>query len=348
MQIILVHPRLSKARTITLSRGRLAAAGAALVLALLLASGLLSWATLRNADSLRAGLAGSWLGESIAAPSPGVNDDYVRQNIDALAVRLGQIQARLAGLDALGDRLVESVGWKISEGARPASAPRNFWVPRSRKEQQKSPGAAPASPAEPGAAASGSGGPYLPAAPGNSLGELGRQIERTSSLLERRLDQWSLLESDLLYQSVANKLVPTSEPLREPSVGSGFGWRTDPFTGKSAIHEGLDFNAPIGTPILAAGAGVVASAGRNQAYGLMVDIDHGSGVSTRYAHATTILVRPGDIVRQGQKIAEVGTTGRSTGPHLHFEVRVSGEPRDPMRYLRDMARGGSLARGPRR
>jgi len=348
LQIILVHPRLSKARTITLSRGRLAAAGAALVLALLLASGLLSWATLRNADSLRASLAGSWLGASIAAPSPGVNDDYVRQNIDALAVRLGQLQARLAGLDALGDRLVESVGWKTPEGVRPAATPRDFWVPRSRKEQQKLPGAAPAAPAEPDTAAAGSGGPYLPAAPGNSLGELGRQIERTSSLLERRLDQWSLLESDLLYQSVANKLVPTSEPLREPSVGSGFGWRSDPFTGKSAIHEGLDFKAPIGTPILAAGAGVVASAGRHPAYGLMVDIDHGSGVSTRYAHANRVLVQPGDIVRQGRKIAEVGTTGRSTGAHLHFEVRVGGEPRDPMRYLRDMARGGSLARGPRR
>ena len=343
MQIILVHPRLSRARTITLSRGRLALIGAALLLALLLASGLLSLATLRHADSLRASLAGSWLDAAVAVPTPGVNDDYVRQNIDALAQRLGQIQARLAGLDALGDRLVESVGLKGGDAARPTGMGRTFWVPRSRKEQVDQPGAA-----APPSADAGSGGPYLPAQPERSLGELGREIERTSNLLERRLDQWSLLESDLLYQSVANKLVPTSEPLREPMVGSGFGWRTDPFTGKSAMHEGLDFEAPVGTPILAAGAGVVASAGKNPAYGLMVDLDHGAGVSTRYAHASKILVQPGDIVRQGQKIAEVGSTGRSTGPHLHFEVRVNGGPRDPMRYLRDMARGGALARGPRR
>ncbi len=345
MQIILVHPRLSKARTITLSRGRLALAGMALLLGLLLASGLLSWATLRNADELRASLAGSWLGATVAAPAAGVSDDYVRQNIDALAVRLGQIQARLAGLDALGDRLVESVGWKSPDVSPQAATPRKSWLSRGRRDQPAAPASAPA---EPAAAASGSGGPYLPAVPERSLGGLGMEIERTSNLLERRLDQWSLLESDLLYQNVANKLVPTSEPLREPSVGSGFGWRTDPFTGKSAMHEGLDFNAPTGTPILAAGAGVVASAGRNPAYGLVVDIDHGAGVTTRYAHATRIFVQPGDIVRQGEKIAEVGTTGRSTGPHLHFEVRVNGGPRDPMRYLRDMAHGASLARGPRR
>ncbi len=342
MQIILVHPRLSRARTITVSRRRLVAAAAALLLALLLGSGLLSWATLRNADSLRASLAGSWLGATVTPPVAGVSDDYVRQNIDALAVRLGQIQARLAGLDALGDRLVESVGWNGPDGKRPEVSPRNFWAPRSRTAPQSAPGTV----AEP--AAAGSGGPYLPAEPERALGDLGLEIERTSGLLERRLDQWSLLESDLLYQSVANKLVPTSEPLREPSVGSGFGWRSDPFTGKSALHDGLDFNSRTGTPILAAGAGVVASAGRHPAYGLVVDIDHGAGVSTRYAHSSKVLVQPGDIVRQGQKIAEVGTTGRSTGPHLHFEVRVNGEPRDPMRYLRDMAHGASLARGPRR
>ena len=350
MQIILVHPRLSRARTITISRGMLAVGVAGVVLAIGLASGLLSWATLRHADDLRARLAGSWLGASVAAPASGTNPDYVRQNIDALAVRLGQIQAQLAGLDALGERLVATVGWKTPETVRPGKA-----LVRGQKQGDQplvepAPAAPAAMPALPLTSrfSGGRGGPYSPYAREQSLSGLALEIERVAGHLDLRLDQWSLLESDLLYQSIAAKLVPTSEPVGAPALGSSFGWRADPFTGKSALHEGLDFQAPVGTPILAAGAGVVAVVGTHPAYGLMVDIDHGGGLTTRYAHSSRVHVRAGDIVRQGQLIAAVGTTGRSTGPHLHFEVRVGGEPRDPLPFLRAATGGTTLAQAQRR
>ncbi len=343
MQIILVHPRLSKARTITVSRGMLAAGVAALVLILAVGSGLLSWATLRHADELRARLAGSWLGATVAVPAPGADPNYVRQNIDALAVRLGQIQAQLAGLDALGDRLVATIGWKVPDPLRSGGGA-GIVKGRAGADAHRP---APAT-SMPGKPLPGQGGPYAPLLPERSLIGLALEIERVSGDLDRRLDQWSLLEADLLYQSVATKLVPTRDPVREPALGSAYGWRSDPFTGKAALHEGLDFNAPEGTPILAAGAGSVASVGTHPAYGRMVDLDHGGGVSTRYAHASRIHVRQGDIVRQDQLIAEVGTTGRSTGPHLHFEVRVNGESRNPLPFLGEAGRGNALALAPRR
>jgi murein DD-endopeptidase MepM/ murein hydrolase activator NlpD len=129
-------------------------------------------------------------------------------------------------------------------------------------------------------------------------------------------------------------------------VGSRFGFRIDPFTGEKAMHTGLDFPAEVGTPILAAAGGVVIVQEYHAAYGNMVEIDHGNGLITRYAHASATFVKKGDIVKRGQKIASVGSTGRSTGPHLHFEVWVSGVPQDPQRFLaagEDLAKSQALA-----
>jgi murein DD-endopeptidase MepM/ murein hydrolase activator NlpD len=112
-----------------------------------------------------------------------------------------------------------------------------------------------------------------------------------------------------------------------------FGWRIDPFTGRSALHTGLDYQAGHGTPILAAAGGVVVTQEYHPAYGNMVEIDHGNDLITRYAHASKTLVKKGDLIKRGQKIAEVGTTGRSTGAHLHFEVLVQGIPQDPQKFL---------------
>ena len=116
-------------------------------------------------------------------------------------------------------------------------------------------------------------------------------------------------------------------------VSSGFGIRSDPFTGRTALHSGLDFPADIGTAILAAAGGLVRTAEKHPAYGNMVEVDHGNGLVTRYAHASRLLARVGDLVRRGQKIAEVGSTGRSTGPHLHFEVLVQGVQQNPQKFL---------------
>ena len=127
-------------------------------------------------------------------------------------------------------------------------------------------------------------------------------------------------------------MVPNSKPIEVP-VGSGFGFRSDPFTGRAALHTGLDFAADPGTQIQAAAGGVVQSTDYHPQYGNLLEIDHGNGLLTRYAHTSKILVRTGDLVKRGQVVALVGTTGRSTGPHLHFEVLVEGVPQDPARFL---------------
>ena len=133
--------------------------------------------------------------------------------------------------------------------------------------------------------------------------------------------------------------IVTRLPIRKPvgdgaSISSGFGPRTDPFLGKPAMHQGLDFRASKGEEVMAAGAGTVLSAGRHGGYGNMVEIDHGQGLTSRYAHLSRIMVKAGDIVTPGQLIGKVGSTGRSTGPHLHFEVRRNGAARNPITYIR--------------
>jgi murein DD-endopeptidase MepM/ murein hydrolase activator NlpD len=116
-------------------------------------------------------------------------------------------------------------------------------------------------------------------------------------------------------------------------VGSGFGFRADPISGRAALHTGLDFPAEPGTPMAASAAGVVLDTAWHPEYGRLVEIDHGNGLLTRYAHCLKVHVKPGEMVRRGQVIAEVGSSGRSTGPHLHFEVLVDGVPQDPARFL---------------
>jgi murein DD-endopeptidase MepM/ murein hydrolase activator NlpD len=122
-------------------------------------------------------------------------------------------------------------------------------------------------------------------------------------------------------------------PVASGNLGSFFGWRIDPFNGRSALHTGLDFQASVGTPIVAAAGGVVVTQELHPAYGNMVEIDHGNDLITRYAHASQVHVKKGDLIKRGQKIADVGTTGRSTGAHLHFEVLVQGVPQDPQKFL---------------
>jgi murein DD-endopeptidase MepM/ murein hydrolase activator NlpD len=190
------------------------------------------------------------------------------------------------------------------------------------------------------AAPPGRGGP-LPADGGRSLSldELSSAVDRAADAFLNQTGELSLIESGLIYREVSTRLVPSAQPLADALLGSQFGTRIDPFTGRRVAHEGLDFSAPVGAPILAAAAGVVVVAARHPGYGNQIDIDHGDGLVTRYAHASKLDVAEGAIVRQGQKIAEVGSTGRSTGPHLHFEVRVDGVARDPLPYLHAGVRG---------
>ncbi len=304
MQIILVHPGLRQARTFNIGRRALLGLALALLLALGSTSGLLSYVTLRHALAGQLPFLEQWLPFPGAARAPVGRDEFVRQNIDALAVRLGEMQARLARLDALSERVAEMAGLRpVDLGVLSLPAGRG--------------GPAPAD-----------GGRPL------TLDELTRAVDRADDAFAEQNGELSLLESELLYREVSTRLVPSAQPLPDALVGSRFGRRIDPFTGRRVLHEGLDFAAPVGAPILAAAAGVVVFARRHPGYGNQVDIDHGNGLVTRYAHASRLGVVEGEIVKQGQKIAEVGSTGRSTGPHLHFEVRVDGVAQDPLPYLR--------------
>ena len=149
----------------------------------------------------------------------------------------------------------------------------------------------------------------------------------------QRVDLLTVVESRLFDQKIKKMMIPTQRPVAGSNIGSAFGWRIDPINGSSALHTGLDFPASTGTPIFAAAGGVVVTQEFHSAYGNMIEIDHGNDLITRYAHTSKVYVHKGDLIKRGQKIAEIGTTGRSTGPHLHFEVLVQGIPQDPQKFL---------------
>ncbi len=175
-----------------------------------------------------------------------------------------------------------------------------------------------------------SGGPWLAphadAAEGGALAVLDAQLGRIEQ-------QIAGVASVAAQRSLEQMRLPTRLPIAGAELTSGFGNRVDPFAHSHAFHAGLDFAAPIGTPIASAAGGVVAFAGFKRDYGWVVEIDHGNGLVTRYAHASELLVQPGQVVIPGDRIAIVGSTGRSTGPHLHFEVLRAGDHVDPKRYL---------------
>ncbi|RPH60331.1 MAG: M23 family metallopeptidase, partial [Burkholderiales bacterium] len=225
MQIILVHPGLRQARTINIGRRTLISLALALLLVLASASGLLSYVTIRHAVQAQLPFAQDWLPAAEPVRMLSTPDEFMRHNIDALAVRLGEMQAELARLDALGERVASMAGIKRVDLGVLAAPP-------------------------------GRGGP-LPAATDRSLTleELTREVARAAEDFVEQSEELSLLESELLYREVSTRLVPGTQPLTDALVGSRFGSRIDPFTGRRVAHEGLDFSAPPGTPILAAAAG---------------------------------------------------------------------------------------------
>lgn len=224
---------------------------------------------------------------------------YMKENLEALARKLGDMQARLIQLDALGERVSALAGLSIGEDKR-----------------------------KPGA-----GGPLV--LPDRlSVESLNATMDAFESKVTLQSDFFVHAETRLFAERMRKHMLPTAQPVPGVESGSGFGWRLDPVTGQRALHTGLDFSADVGTPILAAAGGVVVTQEFHSAYGNMVEIDHGNELVTRYAHASRVLVKVGDIVKRGQTIAHVGSTGRSTGAHLHFEVWLSGVAQDPQFFLR--------------
>lgn len=317
MQILITHGRLARVRCLQLSALQIGAAGAALVLALMLLSG-----AVYHFIFLKAVNEGwpvvSQVVRWVVRDEQLQRDRYLRENLDAMATKVGEMQAQVVRLQAVSERVATLAGIG----------------PDELKAMQQAP--APAS------AGSAAGGPYRPLV-SPTLARINDALDALLVSSERSGDLYTLAGARLAERRLAALLVPSVAPVEGP-VGSGFGFREDPLTGRTALHTGLDFPSDVGTPIRAAAGGVVVAAESDAAYGLAVQIDHGNGLVTRYAHTSRVLVQVGDLVRSGQLIAEVGNTGRSTGPHLHFEVLLDGAPQNPARFLASAPAEARLSR----
>lgn len=304
MHLIITDAWLAKSRAIHLSGSRLVLSALVLSLALMVvAAGLYHWVFLKGARE-RWPIVGS-LVRLVVQDEFEQRDKFMRENLDVLARQLGEMQAKLTQLESLGERVSGLAGINAAEiKAKP-----------------------------------GQGGALVTGRP-LSMDELQATLADLDRLTSQRTDLLTVLESRLFDQKMRNMMIPTQKPVSDGNLGSDFGWRIDPITGGSALHTGLDFQADSGTPILAAAGGVVVVQEYHLAYGNLLEIDHGNDLVTRYAHASAVFVKKGDIVRRGQKVAAVGSTGRSTGAHLHFEVLVQGVPQDPQKFL---TAGGNLA-----
>ncbi len=226
-----------------------------------------------------------------------------RENMDALALRLGNLQAHVIRLDALGTRLTSMA--KLDKGEFDFEHP----------------------PAQ--------GGPEEDGTVAKSIAvpDFLKALDDLSSQLEDRNQQLSVLEDMLMNRNLEAEVVPAGRPITRGWLSSYFGRRTDPFTGRRAHHSGIDFAGKLGSDVVSVAAGVVTYAGRRSGYGNLVEINHGKGYATRYGHNSEILVKVGQTVKKGELISKMGTTGRSTGPHVHFEVLYNGRAVNPIKYI---------------
>lgn len=299
MHIIVFAHRLATPRSLTVRARHIAMVALASTVALVAGVAFLYYLTLKYATEVPIPFVKT-LFISVQEEDRKKTDEYLRQNLSAMAVKLGEMQAQLMRLDALGERVSDMAGIRAPELRNGVAAGR---------------------------------GGALSTARDLSLDELNGELERLSRGLDKRTESLNLAEGELFHARLKASRLPTALPVNTAYNASGFGTRIDPITGQSAMHEGIDFIAPPGTPIFAAAGGIVIAAEWHHSFGNMIEIDHGGDIVTRYAHASTVLIKAGDLVKRGQKIAEVGSTGRSTGPHLHFEVRFKGLPQNPARFL---------------
>lgn len=296
MHLIITDAWLAKSHAIYLSGAKLLVAMLALALTLMLvAAGLYHWVFLKGARE-------GWpvvgtLVRLVIKDEFAQRDRFMRENLDVMAKRLGEMQAKMMQLESLGERVSGLAGIN----------------PNDIKIKP------------------GQGGALVSGRP-LTMEELNATLADLDRLTDQRSDLMAVMESRLFEQKVRTMMVPTQQPV-VGNLGSSFGWRIDPFTGRSALHTGLDFQANTGTPILAAAGGVVVTQEFHPEYGSMIEVDHGKDLMTRYAHTSRVYVKKGDLIKRGQRIADVGNTGRSTGPHLHFEVLVRGVPQDPQKFL---------------
>lgn len=238
------------------------------------------------------------------------DNSLTHESMHALAAKVGELQAGLIKLDSLGRRVAEVAGLpedriRIVQDMPEAIVVLDEMLAPTDAESDRPP-----------------------------VSDLEKQINEIQAQLTQQSDFFTILDLHLSGQVARLGHIPTTMPVGTyPYLSSSYGWRRHPFNGRLSMHEGLDFSAPTGTPIRAAAGGVVRTVAKHSGYGNMVEIDHGDGLMTRYAHAQVILVSEGALVIRGQVIARVGSTGLSTGPHLHFEVRKNDKALDPRAFL---------------
>lgn len=228
--------------------------------------------------------------------------NLIDQNMLALASRLGKLQAHMMRLNAVGSRITEMAS-----------------IDPSEFDFDNDPAL---------------GGPRtLQGTSQQSLDELVAALDDFSSQLNRREREMKVLQELMVAGKLREQVHPSGLPVRRGWMSSGYGMRTDPFTGRRVRHAGVDFPGKSGTDVIAVAAGVVTTAGWRGGYGKLIQINHGNGYETRYGHNRKLLVKVGERVHKGQHIAEMGSTGRSTGPHVHFEVHRHGKPVNPAAYI---------------
>lgn len=274
-----------------------AGAGLLLLLAAMLAAGFT--AGLRHGDPSH--FISAWE-EELRLQREGLRSarDTVQANIDALTIRLAELQARATRLDALGDRLVNMAG--LSDGEFDfASVP-------------------------------GVGGPEADIGIGHAP-ELLVQLDALDAVLAERESQLRLLDRLMISRQLQEEVTPEGRPISQGWISSSYGMRNDPFTGRRVYHRGVDFAGRPGSDVVAVAGGIVTWAGTRDVFGKLVEIDHGNGFVTRYAHNKALRVQEGEAVRKGQVIALLGQTGRATGPHVHFEVLENGRHINPSRLI---------------
>jgi murein DD-endopeptidase MepM/ murein hydrolase activator NlpD len=226
-----------------------------------------------------------------------------RNNLDALALHLGHLQSQVIRLDALGTRLVQTASLDGEEF--------NFEGPPPQ------------------------GGPLNPATSQiQTVPDFLTSLEALAAQLEDRAFKFHALREALVDQRTHSERFPAGRPIRKGWLSSPYGYRRDPLTGRRAFHSGIDFAGKPGSDVVAVASGVVTWAARRDGYGKMIELDHGNGYLTRYGHTRETLVAVGDAVKRGERIALMGSSGRSTGPHVHFEVLRNGRPENPYKYVR--------------
>lgn len=307
MNIILLAKQMQRPVKIHLSRSRAIALVTVVLLApMSLASYMGYYWGSQSAQQQQIALSSSESDKSVTPSAESKQEEprEVRETINALTARLGTLQAQVIRLNALGKRLVAMAGLEKGEFDFSAQPPQ--------------------------------GGPEQPSVLPETqltLPSLTQSVNDLNQQLDDRQEQLSILESMYMHRNLLDEVLPKGRPVTDGWISSYFGYRTNPFTGGREWHPGVDIAGKMGEPVVAVAAGIVTYAGKHGGYGNLVQINHGNGFVTRYGHNSKVLVKVGQTVSKGQEVALMGSTGRSTGPHVHFEVWRHGRVVNPLKYL---------------